>query len=72
MKHKGYVAHVEFDQDDDIFVNRVIGIRDGINFHGESVKEIETAFSESVDNYLAACDELGQEPNRPYSGNLQF
>jgi predicted HicB family RNase H-like nuclease len=72
MKHKGYVAHVEFDQDDNIFVGRVVGIRDGINFHGESVKELETAFSESVDNYLAACEELGQEPNRPYSGKLQL
>jgi predicted HicB family RNase H-like nuclease len=72
MKHKGYVAHVEFDQDDKIFVGRVVGIRDGINFHGESVKELETAFSESVDNYLAACAELGQEPNRPYSGKIQL
>ncbi len=72
MKHKGYVAHVEFDQDDKIFVGRVVGIRDGINFHGESVKDLETAFSESVDNYLAACAELGQEPNRPYSGKIQL
>ena len=41
-------------------------------FHGESVSELETAFQEAVDNYLAACEELGQEPNKPYSGNLML
>ncbi len=25
-----------------------------------------------LDNYLAACKELGQEPNRPYSGKIQL
>lgn len=72
MKYKGYCAHIKFDQEDNIFAGRVIGIRDGINFHGESVKELETAFHDSVDNYLAACQELGQEPNKPYSGKLML
>jgi predicted HicB family RNase H-like nuclease len=72
MKHKNYCAHVKFDQEDNIFVGRVVGIRDGINFHGESVKELEAAFIESVDNYLAACEELGQKPEKPYSGKISL
>lgn len=72
MKYKGYSAHIEFDDEDGIFVGRVIGTKDGINFHGESVKELETAFHESIDDYLAACAELGQQPNKPYSGNLML
>ncbi len=71
-KYKGYIGTVEFDPEDRIFIGRVVGIRDGINFHGTSVDELEAAFHESVDDYLAACEELGQSPNKPYSGNLML
>lgn len=72
LNYKNYLARVEFDSEDHIFVGRVIGIRDVVGFHGESVKELETAFAEAVDNYLAACAELNQKPNKPYSGNLML
>ena len=72
MNYKGYVAKVEFDPEDHIFVGHIIGIRDVVGFHGESVATLETAFREAVDNYLVACKKLGQEPNKPYSGNLML
>jgi len=72
MNHNGYFAKVEFDPEDRIFIGRVIGIKDIVSFHGESVSELETAFHEAIDNYLAACKELGQKPNKPYSGNLML
>lgn len=71
-KYKGYLSTIELDSEDGIFVGRVVGIRDGINFHGTSVDELEAAFHESVDDYLAACEQLGQQPNKPYSGNLML
>jgi predicted HicB family RNase H-like nuclease len=37
MTYKGYKARVEFDPRDNIFVGRVLGIEDGISFHGETV-----------------------------------
>ena len=72
MNYKGYVAKVEFDPEDHIFVGHIIGIRDVVGFHGESVATLETAFQKAVDNYLVACKKLGQEPNKPYSGNLML
>jgi len=72
INYKGYFAKIEFDAEDHIFVGRIIGIRDVISFHGESVTEIETAFHGAVDNYLSACKKLGQKPNKPYSGNLML
>ena len=72
MNYKGYLAAVEFDQEDHIFVGHIIGIRDVVGFHGTSVVELETAFQEAVDHYLAACEKLGQKPNKPYSGNLML
>ncbi len=70
MNYKGYFARVEFDPDDRIFVGHIVGIRDVVGFHGSSVEELETAFKEAVENYLVACSELNQEPNKPYSGKL--
>ncbi len=72
LNYKGYFAKVKFEAEDHIFVGHIIGIRDVVGFHGESVIELENAFHEAVDNYLEACKELGQEPNKPYSGNLML
>lgn len=72
MTYRGYTARVEYDDRDKIFVGRLAGIRDIVSFHGESVAELEAAFHESVDDYLAACAKLGQEPNKPASGKLML
>ena len=70
MTYKGYAARIEFDAQDRIFFGRLAGIRDIITFHGETVDELEAAFKEAVDHYLATCAKLGDEPNKPYSGKL--
>lgn len=72
LTYKGYSARVEFDAEDRIFVGRIAGIRDLITFHAESVSGLEKAFKESVNDYLKACEELGQSPNKPVSGNLML
>ncbi len=72
MKHKGYIAKVEFDAEDRIFIGHIIGIKDVVGFHGESVEELEQSFKDAVDNYLDACKKLDQKPNKPYSGNLML
>jgi predicted HicB family RNase H-like nuclease len=70
MSYKGYTARVEFDALDRIFFGRLAGIRDIITFHGKTVDELESAFKEAVDDYLATCKKLGHTPNKPYSGKL--
>lgn len=72
MSFNGYSARVEFDAEDRLFVGHIAGIRDIVGFHGESVAELEAAFHEAVDDYLAACKKLGQAPARPYSGRVML
>ena len=72
MTYKGYSARVEFDAEDRLFVGHLAGVRDIVGFHGASVAELEAAFHEAVDNYLAACKKLGQEPNKPFSGRVML
>jgi predicted HicB family RNase H-like nuclease len=70
MKYGGYIATVEYDEEDRIFVGHLAGIGDIVGFHGASVDELERAFHEAVDNYLAISEETGRSPQRPFSGEL--
>ena len=70
MEYKGYHAKIDFDNDDDIFVGRVIGINDSIGFHGKSVRELTVAFHDAVDNYLEYCKQAGKVPEKEYKGSF--
>lgn len=70
MKYKGYFARIDYDDDDAIFVGHISGIRDIVGFHGESVAQLRTAFEEAVDDYLDACEQLGQKPDKPSNGKI--
>ena len=70
MNYKGYAAKVEFDDEAMIFHGEVIGIRDVVTFQGKSVKEIEKAFRDSVDDYLDLCKESREAPDKPFSGRF--
>ncbi len=70
LEYKGYVGQLEFDDSVGVFHGRVINTRDIINFEGTSVKEIQQAFRESVDDYLEWCAERGEEPDKPFSGKF--
>jgi len=72
MTYKGYAARIEFDPEDHVFVGHLAGVRDIVGFHGRSVDELEQAFREAVDGYIAACKKLGQSPERPASGKLML
>ena len=68
MTYKGYEATVKFDEDANVFHGEVLNTRDVITFQGTSVKELQQAFKDSVDDYLEFCTEKGKEPDKPFSG----
>jgi predicted HicB family RNase H-like nuclease len=49
LSYKGFVARIEFDPDDVIFVGRLAGINDVIGFHAENTEDLIAAFHEAVD-----------------------
>ena len=51
-------------------MGRVAGLRDVITFEGATFSEVEQAFHDSIDDYLAFCAERGEPPDRPYSGKI--
>jgi predicted HicB family RNase H-like nuclease len=60
--YKGYTARIEFDPRDNIFTGKVIGIADGILFHGKTAKELTKDFEAAIDHYLADCQATGRRP----------
>ncbi|MBI1792406.1 MAG: type II toxin-antitoxin system HicB family antitoxin [Acidobacteria bacterium] len=70
MEYKGYAAHVQFDDEADLFHGEVMNARDVITFQGRSVKDLRKAFKDSVEDYLSFCAERGEEPEKPLSGRF--
>jgi len=72
MTYKGYKARIEFDQRDDIFMGKIVGIADTITFHGETVKELRADFEAAVDHYIADCAATGRKPLKAASGKIML
>jgi len=70
MEYKGYHAKPVYSAEDECFIGKVLGIRDSVSFHGDSVKEFKIAFQEAVDDYLHLCEERGKMPDKEYSGQF--
>lgn len=68
MKYKGYEAAINLAEDDDCFVGTVVNIEPPtiIAFDGQTIEELKTQFHESIDSYLANC----QNPKPAVSGKM--
>jgi predicted HicB family RNase H-like nuclease len=70
MTHKGYLAKIEYSDEDELFIGRLAGIDDVVGFHGDSVAELKAAFIEATEDYLDTCKKLGRKPQKTFSGKL--
>lgn len=72
LNYKGYIGHVEFDDEANIFHGEVINVRDVITFQGKTPEEIKRAFKDSIEDYLEFCKQRHERPERPFSGRLNL
>lgn len=72
IKYKGYFGDVKFDSEARLFHGNAIGLKDVITFQGTNVQEIQQAFKDSVNDYLAWCKERGEKPEKTFSGKLHL
>lgn len=73
MKHfeyKGYTGSIEYSKEDDLLYGKVLGIRGLISYEGKTGQDLERDFRESVDSYLADCNEEGTSPEKPFKGSF--
>ena len=67
---RGYAAHIEYSEEDGCFIGRVAGIGPILTFHGDSTTEVRHSFQEAVDFYLETCVARGEQPEKPFSGEI--
>jgi len=72
MKYKGYMGKVEYDSDAKLFHGEVVGLKDTITFQGTNPEELDREFKKSIDIYLDWCKELGEKPEKTFSGKLHI
>lgn len=68
--YKGYVGVLRIDDEANVIRGKVINTKDTITFQGKSVEDAVAAFHDSVDDYLAFCESLGEPPEKPFSGRV--
>ena len=72
MIYKGYAARIEYSEEDGCFVGHLVGIKAIVGFDGRSVTELRKHFRQAVDHYLEASAQLGQAPEKPFSGRVML
>ncbi|MDR1069016.1 MAG: type II toxin-antitoxin system HicB family antitoxin, partial [Clostridiales Family XIII bacterium] len=72
MIYKGYRGSLEYSKDDERLIGKILGIKDSVSYHGMSLGEVQGAFREAVDDYLAMCEAEGIRPKREYTGQISI
>lgn len=72
MEYKDYRAAIKYDTDSEVFHGVVVGTRDVIFFEATSVVELKKEFKFSIDDYIASCEERGERPDVPFSGDISL
>ena len=70
IHYKDFQGSVELE--DDRLIIRILHIEDLITTEIDSAAQVQTAFAELVDDYLATCAEVGKEPCRPLKGSFNI
>jgi predicted HicB family RNase H-like nuclease len=70
MRYKGYLARIDYDEKDGVFVGNVLGLSEHISFHGASVDELRGDFEFAIDHYLSVCREAGINPQKQAGGRV--
>jgi len=68
MHYKDHTARIEFDERDGLFVGRVLGVRDIISFHADTLTQLRTEFRRAMEDYLgdnAQADHMMERCSNP-------
>ncbi|WFQ78074.1 type II toxin-antitoxin system HicB family antitoxin (plasmid) [Xenorhabdus sp. SF857] len=68
LTYKGYIGTIEFEVEDNYLFGKLAYIRDLVTYQATTIKELEDEFKQSVELYLADCQELNKKPDIPFKG----
>ena len=70
LKYKEFIGSVHFSAEDEVFYGKVEGINDLVTFEGDSVKKLQSAFKEAVNDYTELCNEANKEIFKSFKGSF--
>ena len=72
LSYKGYLTKVQVDVERQVLYGRVDGLVESVDFECHSPEEVEAAFHDAVDRYLAFCEKVGRRPAKSYKGQFSL
>ncbi|MBA7551683.1 hypothetical protein ES705_44231 [subsurface metagenome] len=72
MKYKEFIGSVHYSAEDEVFYGKLEGIDDLIMFEGESVRKLNSAFREAVQDYQELCKKAGKPVGKSYKGSFNI
>lgn len=70
LQYNGYLGSVDYSLDDGCLHGKILHINDLVTYEAQTVPELETAFKESVDDYLETCAQVGKAPDKAFKGTF--
>lgn len=70
MRYKGYLARIDFEEENGVFAGNVLGLTEPITFFGASVDELRGDFIFAIDHYLSSCAAAGVTPEKQVGGKV--
>jgi predicted HicB family RNase H-like nuclease len=68
LSYKGYIGSLRYSKEDKTFCGKIEMIRSLVTFEADNAADLESAFQEAVEDYLATCKEQGITPEKPFKG----
>lgn len=70
LKYKEYEGTAEVDMSRSVCRGKILFIDDLVTYEADSPRELQREFESAVDDYVATCEMLGKEPQRPFRGSF--
>lgn len=70
LNYKGFYGSIEASVEDDCLFGKLEFISPLVNYEGQTLQELNGAFKEAVDDYLADCKEQSIDPAIPCKGSF--
>ncbi len=70
LRYKGYYGSIEASPEDNCLYGKIEFISPLVNYEGETISELKSAFENAVDDYIKTCEQAGREPEQTVKGSF--
>jgi predicted HicB family RNase H-like nuclease len=63
--YRNFIGSVQVSLEDNVLHGKLLNITDVVSYEADTVPGLKRAFEEAVDDYIATCEKLNREANKP-------